>query len=102
VPQSKTTHTRPMTSIPAAAGEWKEYSGDVYRCRVYLVPGNQGGLVATAAGLPNVSGGGLTEAEALASVTAALRAHGRRPSPESQTEEPPPGVAVRWVIVHPQ
>jgi hypothetical protein len=99
--QGKTAHTGPVTSIPTAAGEWKEYSGEAYRCRVYLTPGTAGGLVATVAGLASVSGGGTTEAEALAAVTVALRAHGRRPSAESQLEEPPPGAAVRWVVVYP-
>jgi hypothetical protein len=101
VTQGKTTHSGRVISTPATAGGWKEYGGEVYRCRVYLTPDTQGGLVATAAGLPDVSGRGPTEAEALAAVTAALRAHGKRPSPESQSEEPPLGAAVRWVIVHP-
>ena len=99
--QSNTAHSGPVTSIPAGAGEWKEYHGDVYRCRVFLMPSTPSGFVATAAGLPAVSAVGATEADALASVTQALRASGTRPSPESQTEEPPAGAAVRWVVVHP-
>jgi hypothetical protein len=97
--QGKTTHTRTLRSVPA--GGWKEHSGDVYRCRVHLMPGTQGGFVATVAGLPGVSGAGATEAEALVAVTDSLRAQGKRPSPESQIEEPPPGAVVRWVVVYP-
>jgi len=99
--RSNTAHAGPVTSIPAGAGEWHEYHGEVYRCRVYLTLDTQNGFVATAAGLPDVSGAGATEADALASVTQALRAHGKRPSTESQTEEPSAGAAVRWVVVHP-
>jgi len=99
VTQGKTTHTGPVTSIPA--GGWTEYKGEVYRCRVYLAAHASGGFVATAAGLPGVSGTGATEAEALTAVTNALRARGQRPSPESQDEEPPAGTVTRWVIVHP-
>lgn len=99
--QNNTAHSGPVTAIPADPGEWKEYHGEVYRCRVYLTPSTQSGFVATAAGLPAVSGAGATEADALASVTQALRAHGKRPAPESQTEEPPAGAAVRWIVVHP-
>ena len=99
--QGKTAHAGPLTAIPFGAGAWKEYHGEVYRCRVYLEPAPQGGFVATAAGLSGVKGLGATEADALASVTQALRAHGTRPSPESQAEEPPPGAVVRWVAVHP-
>jgi hypothetical protein len=98
---NKTAYAGPVTSIPAGTDEWKEYHGEVYRCRVYLTPGSQGGFIATAAGLPSVTGAGITEADALASVTQALRADGKRPSPQSQTEEPPTGAAVRWVVVHP-
>jgi len=99
--QSNAARTGPVTSIPASAGVWNEYHGEVYRCRIYLTRGIDGRLVAEAGGLPGVNGAGATEADALAAVTQALRAHGMRPSPESQTEEPPVGVAVRWVVVHP-
>jgi hypothetical protein len=99
--QNKTAHSAPMTLIPVGAGEWKEYHGEVYRCRVYLTPGPQGSVVATAAGLYSITGAGATEADALASVTQALSAHGKRPSPDSQTEEPPASASVRWVVVHP-
>jgi predicted RNase H-like HicB family nuclease len=97
----KTGHAGAVTAIPVGAGEWKEYQGEVYRCRVYLTPDARGGFVATAAGLPGITGAGATEADALAAVTQALRAHGQRPTPESQAEEPPAGAAVRWVVVHP-
>ena len=99
--QNNAAHAGPVTAIPAAAGEWKEYHGEVYRCRVYLTSGTPSGYVVTAAGLSGVSGVGATEEDALASVTAALRTHGKRPSPESQTEDPPASAAVRWVVVHP-
>ena len=99
--KSNAARTGPMTVVPADAGTWKEYHGEVFRCRVYLTSGTQYGFVATAAGLPAVKGAGATEWDALASVTQALRSHGKRPSPESQTEDPPPGAAVRWVVVHP-
>jgi hypothetical protein len=98
---SNPAHAGPVTSIPAGTGEWKEYHGEVYRCRVYLTLDAQGGFVATAAGLPDVGGAGPTEADALAAVTEALRARGQRPAPSSQTEEPPPNAAIRWVVVHP-
>ncbi len=94
-------HARPMTLIPSGAGEWQKYHGEVYRCRVYLTAGPGSTFVAVAAGLAGVNGAGATEAEALASVIQALRSRGKRPLPESQTEEPPPGAAVRWVVVHP-
>lgn len=99
--QSNTGHAGPVTAIPSDPGQWHEYHGEVYRCRVYLTPAAPIGFVATPAGLPTVRGAGATEADALASVTLALRAHGRRPSAESQTEDPPANAAVRWVVVHP-
>jgi predicted RNase H-like HicB family nuclease len=98
---NRTAHTGSVTAIPAGTGEWKEYHGEVYRCRVYLMPATSGGFVATVPGLPGVHGAGATESETLAAVTQALRAHGKRPAPESQTEAPPAGAAVRWVVVYP-
>src|SRR5262245_32409090 len=45
--------------------------------------------------VPGVKGAGATEAEALAALTQALRAHGRCPTSESQTENPPAPAFVR-------
>ena len=94
-------HASPITAIPADASKWTEYHGEVYRCCVYLTQNAPNGFAVAVAELPTVTGAGATEADALTSVIQALRVHGKRPSPESQTEFPPRGAVVRWVVVHP-
>lgn len=94
-----TTHGGKVTIIPDAGG-WTEHGGNVYRCRAYVTR-TGGTFAAVAAGLPAARGTGATEDEAIASLAEALKAQPHRPPVEAQSEEPPAGVLVRWVVVRP-
>jgi len=89
-------------------GRWAEHApGAVYRCPVYLSPGEGGLVSAVAATLPGVASQGRSPAEALANVREALAGAIRvyRDAGESipWAEQPrrPDGrlAVIRWVVL---
>lgn len=94
-------------SVRRAAGAWQQNRPGVYRCMVYLIPGENGRFSLTAATLPGVASQGDSEPEALANIVEALGGllavyqEQGRPIPWLKTpQEPEPGAKTRWVIAH--
>lgn len=93
-------------TILRAKGEWRHFTGGVYRYMVYLSPEEKGAFSVVAARLPGVSSQGGTEQEALANIVEAFKEaiafyknQGIDIPWTKAPREPGCGALTRWVIV---
>jgi hypothetical protein len=83
---------------------WKQYTGGVYRCQVFVSKLDDGTFLATATQLPDVSARGATEVESLTNVNTTLVAAITQRRTDAGVpwvpppDNPPAGVVVRWVF----
>ena len=104
----KTTGKRPGESglVPKLNLGWHKPQG-LYRCKVILVPEENGEYSVYAATLPGVASQGKTEEEALTNIVEAFegvlatyREQGEKVPWTEVPREQERGAKIRWVIVH--